>query len=129
MSFFAGRKRYGYDQLIGRSADRNRGWGRQAIRDTFSCMTVQLHPEAAKRFDELGKQLLIKITPEPRFSKLQEAFRPGYPSCLIHMPNKIIIGDIGVRQSIIDGTGEEVGRFFGRHYPKDRLDRRWIQEL
>lgn len=80
-------------------------------------MTIQLHPGAAKRFDELGKQLLIKITPEPRLSKLQETFRPDIHP-VMHIPEQDIIGDIGVRQSIVDGTGEEVGRFFGNTIPK-----------
>jgi hypothetical protein len=32
-------------------------------------MTIQLHPEAAERFDELGKQLLLKVVPEPPLSR------------------------------------------------------------
>lgn len=80
-------------------------------------MTIQLHPEAAKRFDELGKQLLVKVVPEPPLSRIQETFRPDIHP-VMHIPQHDIIGGVGVTQSMIDGTGEEVGRFFRNTIPK-----------
>lgn len=79
-------------------------------------MTIQLHPDAAKRFDELGKQLVIKVA-EPSHLTMPETFRPEVHP-VAHIPQRDIIGDIGVMQSIVDGTGEEVGRFFRNTDPK-----------
>ena len=80
-------------------------------------MTIQLHPEAAKRFDELGEQLLIKVAPEPPVLKIEGRFRPEIHP-VMHIPQQDIIGDVGVTQSIVDGTGEEVGRFFRNTVPR-----------
>ena len=80
-------------------------------------MTIQLHPEAAKRFDELGEQLLIKVAPEPPFLESQRTFRPEIHP-VMHIPQQDIVGDVGVTRSIVDGTGEEVGRFFRNTVPR-----------
>jgi hypothetical protein len=80
-------------------------------------MTIQLHPDAAKRFDDLGKQLLAKVVPESPLSKIQETFRPDIDP-VMHISQHDIIGDLGLTQSIVDGTGEEVGRFFRDTIPR-----------
>lgn len=80
-------------------------------------MVIQLHPEAAQRFDELGRQLLLKVLPEPPLSKIQDTFRPDIHP-VMHIPQHDVIGDVGVTQSIVNGAGEEVGRFFRNSVPK-----------
>src|SRR5438552_18996365 len=74
-------------------------------------MDIQIHPEAAKRLDELANQLLAKLAPEPQLVPVGGEFRPDiYP--VFQMPEQDIIGELQVTKSFFDGTGEEVGRFF-----------------
>ena len=74
-------------------------------------MSIQIHPEAAKRFDELANQLLAKVAPEPQLVPIGGGFRPdSYP--VFQIPEQDIIGELQVTKSFFDGTGEEVGRLF-----------------
>jgi hypothetical protein len=74
-------------------------------------MAIQIHPDAAKRFNELAGALLAKVTPEPPSAPAAEGFRPDlYPVAKISEQD--IIGEVQVTTSIADGPGEEVGRLF-----------------
>jgi hypothetical protein len=74
-------------------------------------MGNQIHPEAAKRLDELANQLLAKVAPEPELAQVRGDFRPDIYA-VANIPEQDIIGELQVTKSIVDGTGEEVGRFF-----------------
>jgi hypothetical protein len=80
-------------------------------------MAIQIHPEAAKRFDELANKLLAKIAPAPEFAPAGGEFRPDiFP--VAHIPAQDIIGEVVEIHSVVDGSGEEVGRFFQKTNPK-----------
>jgi hypothetical protein len=79
----------------------------------FSCMTIQIHPEAAKRFDELGNQLLAKLAPEQQLVKahVRQGLRPDiYP--VANISEQDIVGEVQVKKLFFNGAGEEVGRLF-----------------
>jgi hypothetical protein len=81
-------------------------------------MGIQIHPEAAKRLDELANQLLARVAPAPQSMPATEHFRPDiYP--VAHINEQDILGELQVTESIIDGTGAEVGRVF------EHENRRW----
>jgi len=81
-------------------------------------MGIQIHPEAAKRLDELANQLLTRVAPAPQSMPVTKHFRPDiYP--VAHINERDIIGELQVTESIIDGTGAEVGRVF------EHENRRW----
>lgn len=76
-------------------------------------MTIQIHPEAAKRFDELGNQLLTKLAPEQQLVKAhaRQGFRPDiYP--VANIPEQDIVGEVQIKKLFFNGAGEEVGRLF-----------------
>src|SRR2546426_7486732 len=74
-------------------------------------MTIQIHPVAAKRFDELANELVVKMAPEPKLVPIGEGFRPDiYP--VARIPEKDIIGEVQVTKSFFNGAGQEVGRLF-----------------
>ena len=74
-------------------------------------MAIQIHPEAAKRFDQLANELLSKVAPEPPLVAVGGEFRPDiYP--VFQIPEQDIIGEIQDTKSFFDGSGEEVGRLF-----------------
>jgi hypothetical protein len=74
-------------------------------------MSIQIHPDAIRRFDELAKELLTKVSAEPSVASRQTGFRPDiYP--VAHISESDVIGDIRQTHSIVDGTQEEVGRLF-----------------
>jgi hypothetical protein len=80
-------------------------------------MALQIHPEAAKRFDEVANQLLTKLVPEPQLVPRERGFRPDiFP--VVHIPEQDIIGEVVEVHSVVDGSGEEVGRFFQQSKPK-----------
>jgi len=80
-------------------------------------MSIQIDPEAAKRLDELGNQLLTKVVPEPPLVPAEEGFRPDiYP--VAHIPEQDIIGELVEIRSVVNGSGQEVGRFFQQNNPK-----------
>jgi len=80
-------------------------------------MGIQIHAEAAKRLDELADQLLTKVVPEPPLVPAEEGFRPNiYP--VAHIPEQDIIGELVEIRSVVNGTGQEVGRFFQQNDPK-----------
>ena len=73
-------------------------------------MTVQIHPEAAKRFDELAGAVLAKVAPEPKLVQVGGDFRPDlYP--VSNIPEQDI-SDFTETKSFVNGAGEEVGRLF-----------------
>jgi hypothetical protein len=74
-------------------------------------MPIQIHPDAAKRFNEVADQLLTKITSEPEAVREGKEFRPDVHP-VAHIRAQDIIGEVSVRNSIFDGTGAEVGRFW-----------------
>lgn len=79
----------------------------------FAGMGIQMHPDAARRFDELASELLAKLISEPSLAPAGGAFRPEiYP--VVDIPEQDIIGEIRKTRSIVDGTEEEIGRFFER---------------
>src|SRR5216684_3311044 len=80
-------------------------------------MSIAVHPEAAKRFNELANSLLTKVTPEPRFASGEEQFHSDVHP-VAEIPEQDIIGDVREVKSIVDGTGEEVGRFFEHVIPR-----------
>jgi hypothetical protein len=80
-------------------------------------MSIAVHPEASKRFNELANSLLAKVTPEPPFASGEEPFHPDVPP-VAEIPEHDIIGDVREVKSIVDGTGEEVGRFFEHVIPR-----------
>jgi len=74
-------------------------------------MTVQIHPEAARRFNELADQIITKITFKPEAAGQAKEFRPDvHPVAQILQQD--IIGEIRVKDSLADTTGRERGRFF-----------------
>jgi len=76
-----------------------------------------MHPEAAKRLDELANQLLAKVVPESLLVPGERGFRPDiFP--VFHIPEQDIIGEVVEVHSVVDGSGEEVGRFFQQSNPK-----------
>src|SRR6266853_1621936 len=79
-------------------------------------MVIQIHPEAAKRFDQLANELLSKVAPEPPLASAANQFRPDIHP-VAHIPPEDIIGEVQETKSIVDGTGEEVGRFFEHTNP------------
>ena len=81
-------------------------------------MGIRIHPEAAKRLDELANRLLARVAPAPQSVAVTEHFRPDiYP--VAHINEQDILGELQVTESIIDGTGAEVGRVF------EHENRRW----
>jgi hypothetical protein len=77
----------------------------------FSSMIIQIHPEAARRFNELADQILTKITFKLEASGQVKEFRPDiYP--VAQIPERETIGEISVMDSLVDTTGKERGRFF-----------------
>jgi hypothetical protein len=74
-------------------------------------MTIQIHPEAAKRFNELADQLLTKIVPKPEPVRSEKAFRPDVHP-VAHITEQDIIGPIEVKNSVFETAGKEFGRFF-----------------
>src|SRR6266849_7368085 len=80
-------------------------------------MSIQIPAEAAKRLDELANQLLTKVVPEPPSMPAKERFRPDiYP--VAHIPEQDIIGELVEIRSVVNGSGQEVGRFFQQNDPK-----------
>jgi hypothetical protein len=56
-------------------------------------MPIQIHPDAAKRFNEVADQLLTKIIPEPEAVREGKEFRPDvYP--VAHIGAQDIIGEV-----------------------------------
>jgi hypothetical protein len=73
-------------------------------------MTVQIDPEAAKRFDELARAVLAKVAPEPKLVQVGGDFRPDlHPVANIPQED---MRDFTETKSFINGAGEEVGRLF-----------------
>ncbi len=80
-------------------------------------MPIEIHPEAATRFNELGNALLQQVIPEPSCAEVQGDFRPDiYP--VAQIPEKDLIGELVEIHSVVNGAGEEVGRFFQHTSPK-----------
>jgi len=73
-------------------------------------MSVQIHPEAAKRFDELARAILAKVAPEPKLVQVGGDFRPDLHP-VANIPQKDM-SDFKEAKSFINGAGEEVGRLF-----------------
>jgi len=91
-------------------------------------MSIEIHPEAAKRLDELANQLLTKVVPEPPLMPAKERFRPDiYP--VAHIPEQDIIGELVEIRSVVDGSGQEVGRFFQQDNPRVGLVREGFRAL
>jgi hypothetical protein len=73
-------------------------------------MTIQIHPEAAKRFDEVAREILAKVAPEPELVRIGGDFRPDiHPVAQIPQRD---ISDFKETKSFVNGAGEEVGRLF-----------------
>jgi hypothetical protein len=95
-------------------------------------MAIHIHPDAFKRFNDLANQLLTKVVPEPKLVPVGQAFRPDIYA-VANIPEQDIIGEVVEVHSVVDGAGQEVGRFFRQGNPKvglvgdgfGALDRRW----
>lgn len=101
--------------LVARESGRDRGEYWPTARTTRGSlgefMSIEIHPEAAKRFDQLANELLSKVAPEPPLVAVGGEFRPDiYP--VFQIPEQDIIGEIQDTKSFFDGSGEEVGRLF-----------------
>jgi hypothetical protein len=81
-------------------------WLRIELGWYFSPMTIQIHPEAAKRFNELADQLLTKIVPKPEPVPSGKAFRPDVRP-VVHIAQQDIIGQIEVKDSVFDTARSE----------------------
>jgi hypothetical protein len=75
-------------------------------------MEIELHPKAAKRFDELGNELLNRVVACDADESPRSDFRPDrYP--MANIPEEDI-AEVRVTRSIVNGIEEEVGRLFER---------------
>ncbi len=74
-------------------------------------MEITIHADAAKRFNELGEELLVSVTAERRQPRPVPVFRPDL-HISANLTSKDVIGPIRSAETVIDGTGAEVGRFF-----------------
>ena len=73
-------------------------------------MAVQIHPEAARRFDEIAREILAKVAPEPELVRIGGDFRPDiHPIAQIPQHD---ISDFKETKSFVNGAGKEVGRLF-----------------
>ncbi len=80
-------------------------------------MTVELHPEAAKRFDELGVELRKRVVECGAVESPKPSFRPElYPMAQIGEGD--VIGEMRVTQSVLNGMQEEMGRLFEKNKAK-----------
>jgi len=86
-------------------------------RASFAFMPIQIHPEATKRFNELGNALLRQVVAEPSRVEVQNNFQPDIHP-VVQIPEKDIIGELVEIHSVVNGVGEEVGRFFRHSSPK-----------
>ncbi len=69
---------------------------------------MEIHPEAASRFDQLGVDLLGRLRPV-RKTRPAGRFKPDiYP--VFTFTDKDLIGPIKCESAIVNGEGEEVGR-------------------
>src|SRR5258705_6338144 len=80
-------------------------------------MSLDLHPDAARRFDELGAELLKQVVNCGAVESPKPRFRPDlYP--MAHIGEADVIGEIRVRRSIVNGAEEEIGRLFEKDKAK-----------
>lgn len=83
-------------------------------------MTLDLHPDAARRFDELGAELLKQVVNCGAVESPKPRFRPdSYP--MAHIGEADVIGEIRVTRSILNGVEEEIGRLFEKDKAKRGL--------
>ncbi|MBZ5720628.1 MAG: hypothetical protein LAO03_09630 [Acidobacteriia bacterium] len=76
-------------------------------------MSVDLHPDACKRFDEVATEILRQVqTRHPKSSSKATYIPDIQPKAQIKQGD--IIGPITNTTSIVDGRGVEVGRFIER---------------
>jgi hypothetical protein len=72
---------------------------------------MDFHPEAAKRFDEVGTELLQLVVPCAGEPPPRPNFPPNiYP--VADIPEEDIVGEVRVTRCIVNGMQEEVGRVF-----------------
>src|SRR5437660_5778575 len=74
-------------------------------------MTIDFHPEAGRRFDELGAALLTQVTDCGVAESSARTFRPEVHP-VAHLGGGDIVGEILVRRSVVNMAQEEVGRVF-----------------
>ncbi len=73
-------------------------------------MVIELHPNAAKRFDELGNDLLNRVVACDAAESPRSGVRPDlYPT--VNIPEEYI-AELRVTRSIVNGMQQEVGRLF-----------------
>lgn len=74
-------------------------------------MELALHPDAARRFDELGEELLLKLVVQPAAEKRkrQPTFKPDIYVNGVITPD-MVMGDIVI--GAVDQSGRPVQRFF-----------------
>ena len=80
-------------------------------------MSVKFHPDAAKRFDELGAELLKRVVESGAVESPKPGFRPElYPMAQIGEGD--VIGEVRVTRSVLNGIQEEIGRLFEKNKAK-----------
>jgi hypothetical protein len=72
---------------------------------------MDFHPEAAKRFDELGRELLQLVVPGAADRPPTGNFRPDIHA-VANIEEKDIVGGVRVTGSIVNGAQDEIGRVF-----------------
>jgi hypothetical protein len=73
---------------------------------------MEFHPDAAKRFDELGRELLqLVVSCGPAEPPLKADFRPDIHP-VADIPEDDIVGEVRVTRCIVNGMQEETGRLF-----------------
>ncbi len=80
-------------------------------------MTVELHPDASRRFDELGVELRKRVIECGTVESPKAGFRPEvYP--MANIGEDDVIGEVRVTRSIVNGMHEEIGRMFEKNKAK-----------
>jgi hypothetical protein len=74
---------------------------------TISSMPILIHPEAEKRFNELGEELVGEVVPV-NLSKVRAEKHDLHPVAKFNGQN--VIGNIEFTDHIIDSNGTVVGR-------------------
>jgi len=80
-------------------------------------MTIEFHPNAARRFDELGNELRGRVVACGDVESKKPRFHPElYPMADIGKDD--VIGEVRVTRSIVNGMDEETGRIFEKNNSK-----------
>jgi hypothetical protein len=72
---------------------------------------MDFHPDAAKRFDEVGRELIQLVVPCSAQPPPKPNFRPDVHP-VADIPEEDIVGEVRVTSCIVNGMQEEAGRLF-----------------